>query len=111
MARPTYSQGMATVKSLTITVAQLGALVAFIAGSLKFRMPEQGKIIGITMNAAAKGGTHVTSTIDVLEGATSLLTAVFDVAAHTAGTPVDKEGSALAAAADVVAKDAELVIT
>lgn len=114
MARPGFSmgvQGGASPRSLVVTVAQIGALVAFAAGSLKLRMPATGKVIGITMNVAARGGTHVTSTIDVTKGGTSLLAAVFDVAGATQGTPVDKEGTALAAAADVVAKDAEIAIT
>jgi len=116
MARPGFStavKGGATVKALIVTVAQLGALVAFAAGSMKLRMPETGKIIGVSLNVAAGGGTHSTSTIDVLEGATSLLAAPFDVAAAVAaaGTIVDKEGTALAAAADIVLKDAAISIT
>ena len=74
-------------------------------------MPCTGKVIGVTMNVAAKGGTHSVSTVDVLKGATSLLGSLIDVAGATAGTPVLREGSGLAAAADVVAKDAEIVIT
>lgn len=116
MARPGYStavKGGATVKSITYTVAQLGALVAYAAGSLKFRMPEKGQIIGVTANVAAGGGTHSTSTLDVSNAGTSLLVAPFDVAAMVAaaGTVVDKEGSALAAGAASVAKDAEIRLT
>jgi hypothetical protein len=96
-----------------LMLSSLGALSAFAAGSVKFTMPETGKIVGLTLNVAAGGGTHSTSTIDVLEGATSLLAAVFDVAAAVAaaGTPVLKEGSAIAAAADVVLKDAVISVT
>lgn len=116
MARPGYStavKGGATVKTITFTISQLGALVAYAAGSLKFRMPETGKVVGVSLNVAAGGGTHSTSTIDVLKASTSLLVAAFDVTAAVAaaGTIVDKEGSALAAAADSVAKDAVISIT
>jgi hypothetical protein len=106
----TKAGGGGQVKSLVVTL--YGAvLAAYTAGSAKLTMPERGKIVGITMNVGGKGGTHSTSTLDVLEGATSLLAALIDVAAATAGTPVQVEGSGLAAAADVVAKDAELVFT
>jgi hypothetical protein len=117
MARPGYSLatkgGGGSVKTILLTLSQPMALVAYIAGSLKFTMPETGKLIGVTLNVTAGGGTHVTSTVDVLEGATSLLTAVFDVAAAVAapGVPINKEGSALSAAADTVAKDAVISVT
>jgi hypothetical protein len=114
MARPGYSlgtKGGSTVKSLIVTLAPLGALTAFAAMSLKLRMPERGKFIGATLNVAARGGTHSNSALDVTNAGTSILGAAFDVDALTPGTPVDKEGSALAAAADEVAKDAELRIT
>jgi hypothetical protein len=83
------------------------ALTTFAAktGFIQFRMPERGKIIGITLNVNQRGGSHVTSSLDVLAGATSVLTAAFDVDALTPGTPVDKEGTDLAAAAADVAKD------
>lgn len=116
MARPGFSQGVKSggggqVLSLILTIVGLEALAAFAAGSLKLRMPATGKIIGMTANVESVGGTHVTSTLDVSNGATSLLAAPFDVAAMTPGTPVDKEGSALAAGAASVAKDAELRAT
>ena len=113
MSRPAYSAGVKggpQVKSLIFQLSGL-TLIAFAnALTFKARMPERGKVIGCTMNATAKGGTHSTSTIDVRKDATSLLVAAFDLFAHTPGTPIDKEGSALAAAADVVAKDSEIRI-
>lgn len=114
MARPAFSMGVKAggggqVKSLVLTLAGM-TLEAFASRTFKLRMPEQGKVVGVTMNVAAKGGTHSTSTIDVQEGSTSLLASTFDVAGATAGTPVDKEGSGVAAAADPVAKDAEIRI-
>ncbi len=111
MSRPGYALGIGTrPKSLVVALTALN-LEAFVAGSRKLRMPETGKIIGMTFNAGLKGGTYATGTIDVLNGATSLLAATFDVAASVAGTPIDKEGSALSAAADSVAKDSTIVIT
>ncbi len=114
MSRPGYSLGAKAggggqVKSLIVSLHGMG-LIAFAAHTRKITMPETGKIIGITLNVAAKGGTHSTSTVDVKKASTSLLAAVFDVAALTAGTKVDKEGTALAAAADSVAKDAVLSV-
>lgn len=115
MARPGYGSGIkgggGHVKTIGPITISASVLAAFAAITYKCRMPETGKIVGVTMNVAGKGGTHSTSTLDVLKSTTSLLAATFDVAAAVAGTPVDKEGSALAAAADVVAKDAELRIT
>lgn len=113
MARPEYSAGVrggAQVKSLVVNMLAGAALAAFTASTQKLRMPEKGKIIGITLNVGQKGGTHATSTVQVQNGATSLLAAAFDVAAAVAGTPIDKEGTDLSAAADSVAKDSELRI-
>lgn len=114
MSRPSYSLatksgGGGQVKSLIVTLHGMG-LIAFAALTRKIQMPETGKIVGIHFNVAAKGGTHVTSSVDVLKGATSLLAAAFDVDALVAGTPVDKEGTDLSAAADSVAKDAVISI-
>jgi len=92
---------------LALTAANLEATVA---GTRKLRMPQRGKIIGATLNLGLKGGTHGTNTLDILSGATSLLAAAFDVAAAVAGTPIDKEGSDLAAAAADVAKDATISV-
>lgn len=111
MARPGYSLGVkggSQVKTLNVSMLCGAALAAFTASTQKLRMPEKGKIIGITLNVGQRGGTHATSTVQVQNGATSLLGAAFDVAALTPGTPVDKEGTDLAAAADSVAKDSEL---
>ena len=115
MARPGYSLavkagGGGQVKTLLVPLTSFN-LEAFIDGTMAIKMPETGKIIGIDLSVGLRGGTHVTSTVDVLEGATSLLAAVFNVASLTPLTAVAKEGSALAAAADVVAKDAEINIT
>lgn len=111
MSRPGYALGMNRVLSLIVTLAPLGALTSFAAMSLKLRMPQTGKIVGMSLNVAARGGTHVASAVDVSNAGTSLLAATFDVDALTPGTVVDKEGTALAAGADSVAKDAELRIT
>lgn len=116
MARPGYALGMPRPLSIVVALAHSGPLVAFAAHTAKVRLPQRGKIIGITLNIGAKGGTHSTSTVDVLKATTggsgtSLLAALFDAAALTAGTPVDKEGTALAAAADEVAKDQEIRVT
>lgn len=111
MARPKYSLGMPRPQSLVVTLVSASSAQAYVAGSIKLRMPQRGKIVGITLNVGAKGGTFSVGTLDVLKTATSLLAAVFDVAAAVAGTPIDKEGTDLAAAADEVAKDETIVIT
>lgn len=116
MARPGYSLavkgGGGQVKSLIVTLHGMG-LIAFTALTRKIQMPETGKIIGVHLNVAAKGGTFPPGAawLDVLDGATTVLGAPFDVEALVAGTPVDKEGSDIAAAGDVVvAKDAVVSI-
>lgn len=112
MARPGYNLGSARPQSLIVTLVSLLSGGAFDDGDFKLRMPQRGKIIGVTLNVGARGGTHSTSTIDVTAGGDSILAAVFDVAALTPGTPVDKEVADLDAtvAADV-AKDTELAVT
>jgi hypothetical protein len=111
MARPGFALGVKggpQPKSLIISALTGAALAAFTAATWKLRMPERGQIIGITLNVGQRGGTHATSTVQVQNAGTSLLAAAFDVAALTPATPVDKEGSALSAAALNVAKDSEL---
>lgn len=115
MSRPGYSLGAKAggggqVKTLLVTLTSF-TLEAFAAGTMAIKMPERGQIIGIDLSVGARGGTHSTSTLDVLAGATSLLAAVFDVAALTPLTAVAKEGTALAAGAADVAKDTEINIT
>jgi hypothetical protein len=107
MARPGFSAGIGMrPQSLIITLAPAGPLIAFAAHTGKIRMPQKGQILGMTLNVGARGGTHVTSAIDVQKDGVTMLVATFDVDALTPGTPVDKEGSALAANAASVAKDA-----
>jgi hypothetical protein len=114
MARPGYSTGVkggAQVKSLIVTLHGMG-LIAFTALTRKIQMPESGKIIGVHLNVAAKGGTFPpgAATLDVQDAGVSVLAVPFDVEALVAGTPVDKEGSDIAAAGDVVPKDAVISI-
>lgn len=112
MARPGYALavkagGGGQVKTIMIQLAGLVAN-AFGALTMTWLMPERGRIIGVTFDAAALGGTHSTSTIDVSAVATSLLDALIDVAAHTPATPVHVEGTALSATAEDVAKDTQM---
>jgi hypothetical protein len=110
MARPAYSAGSRGVRTLTVSLHGMG-LIAFAALTRKIAMPERGIIIAITLNVAARGGTHGTSTVDVLSGASSLLTALFNVAGLTPGTPVEKLAADLTAAGvAAIAKDAVLSI-
>jgi hypothetical protein len=115
MARPGYSIGTkagggGSVKSLIVSLHGMG-LIAFAALTRKIALPESGVIQAITLNVAARGGTHSTSTVDVKSGSTSLLTALFDVAALTPGTPVEKLAANLTATGQaVVAKDAVISI-
>ena len=77
MARPGYALavkagGGGQVKTIMIQLAGLVAN-AFGALTVKRRMPERGQIVGVTFDAAALGGTHSTSTIDVQAVAVTLL--------------------------------------
>lgn len=112
MARPTFSlavkAGGGGVKTLIISLSAAMVLEALTARTRKIAMPEKGKIIAITANVAAKGGTPGTDTLDVLAGATSLLAATFNLNTIVAGTPVEKVGAALSSAADSVAADTVL---
>jgi hypothetical protein len=110
MARPGYSLGITRPQSIIISLASMGPLVAFAAHTKKIQLPQRGKIIGIGLNVGARGGTHSTSTVDVLANGVSLLSAVFDVAALTPGTPVQKEIANLVAGAASVAKDAVISV-
>jgi len=115
MARPGYSLatkagGGGQVKTLIVTLAGM-TLEALVARTAKIQMPETGKIIAITANVAAKGGTPGTDTLDVTAAATSLLAAVFNLNTIVAGTPVQKVSTDLSATADEVAKDTELRFT
>jgi hypothetical protein len=105
MARPGYSLGISSgVKSLLLTLAHIGPLVAFSAMTLKVRMPESGVIVGVTFNVAAKGGTHSNSALAVQNAGN--VVATIDVDAAVAGTPSDVEGSSLANT--TIVKDAVL---
>ena len=98
------------VHSMFITLAHLGPLVAFAAHTLKFTFPGKVKVIGARLNVGGRGGTHVTSAVDIQKGGVSILAAAFDVDALTPGTPVDKEIADLAAGADPVAANAEMSV-
>lgn len=109
MARTEYSLASGGPRTVVLTALAGAALTAFAAktGFIQFRAPRKMQITAITLNVNQRGGTHSTSTLDVLAGATSLLASVFNVATLTPGTPVDKEDNAgaLSAAAAAVAKD------
>lgn len=111
MSRPGLSIGN-PIRTQTILLSALcgSALAAFTAATWKFLMPQAGQVVGVTLNVNQRGGTHATSTIDVKAGANSLLAAVFDVAALTPATPVNKEGASLSASALSVAKDAAMSV-
>lgn len=108
MARPAVSIGN-PIRPQSIILSLLGgaALTAFPpVNGAKFLMPQTGEIIGVTVNVGSKGGTHSVSTLDLQTNAgATMLASLLDIAALTAGTPVSKEGAALAAAAASVAKD------
>lgn len=108
MARPAYSTGMIQPYTLTGTALVAAALLAITSKTkfMQFRLPCNSKIIGVTLNVNQVGGTIGAGTVvDVLAGATSLLTTPFAIDTLTPGTPVDREGTGLAAAAGSVAKD------
>lgn len=63
-----------------------GQYTATTAGVVKFLIPFKAKLIGVSASARASGGTSPTLTVDVLNGATSLLSAPVSI---TAGTPAE----------------------
>lgn len=110
MARPAYSTGMIQPVTFLFNLIPGTALVAPAASTQKMRIPANLKVIGVTANAGQKGGTFGTTAIDVQVGGVTILTTTIDAAAAVAGTPVDREGSGLAAGAASVAKDAILSV-
>jgi len=96
-ALPKYSKAAAVVQSLIFGIAQGVPLTAFEAHTIKFTMPQRGKILGVRLNVGLRGGTFNVGTVDVKAAGTSILTAAFDVAALTPATPVDKEIADLSA--------------
>lgn len=109
-ALPKYSKGIGGPKTLLFGLLAGAPLAAFEAHTLKFTMPERGTVIGIRLNVGLRGGTFNIGTLDVKAGSSSLLTAVFDVAALTPATPVDKEVADLTAAATGIAANTEMSI-
>lgn len=110
MARPKFSLGIAqSVRSMTVTLAGMAA-VAFGSATFKVALPSRAKVVGVSFNAGAKGGTHSTSTIDVKNGSTSLLASTIDVAAAVAGTPVERNGTTMSTAADDIAQGTAISI-
>lgn len=112
MVRPAFSLGTkgggGLVQSLIVSLAGTIVVEFVDAVTFKLRMPQRGKIVGVTMSVDTLVATHSTSTLDVLVDAVSLLASVIDVSALVDGTPLDVEGAGLSAAADDVAKDAEI---
>ena len=53
---------------------------------VKFLLPFKAKVVGISASARASGGTTPTLTVDVLNGATTMLSAPISL---TAGTPAE----------------------
>lgn len=102
--------GGSTLKTLIFGILQGAPLAAFEAHTLKFTMPERGRVLGMRLNVGLRGGTFNVGTVDVKAGATSLLTAVFDVAALTPATPVDKEEANLTATAADIAANTEMSV-
>jgi len=111
-AREKYN-GQRQAQSLVFTALQFEALTAFTAFTAtgKLVLPCKAKIIGVRLNVNRKGGTFSVGTLDVLAGGVSILSAVFDVAAMVAGTPIDKEIADLTAAAAAVAANTEVTFT
>lgn len=112
MPRPEYNLAAGVPMTFTFPMLVGAALTAFAAktGFIQFRAPRKMKIIGITLNVNQRGGTHSASALNVLAGGTTLLGSTFSVNGLTPGTPVDKEGTDLTAAADVVAKDTLITV-
>lgn len=109
-ARPKYNLGSAAPASLIFPLLAGSALAAFAAHTLKFIAPCKLKVIGARLAVGLKGGTHVTSTLDIQKAGVTMLGALFNVATAVAGTPIDKEIADLAANAASVAANTELSI-
>lgn len=112
MPRPEYSLAAGVPMSFTFPVLSGAALTAFAAktGFIQFRAPRKMQVIGITLNVNQRGGTHSASALNVLAGGTTLLASTFSVNGLTPGTPVDKEGTDLTAAAASIAKDTLITV-
>lgn len=109
MARPKFAVGMPGIRKIALALTAAN-LEAFVAGTRKLVMPATGKVVAVTLNVGLLGGTYNIGTVDVLDDGVSILVAAFDVAAAVAGTPINKETTALAAGAASVAKDSVLSI-
>lgn len=95
MSRPAYSTAIAArIKTIALVLAPFGALTAFAAHTGKIRAPESGRIVGLSSNIGARGGTHVTSALAVATAGGTVGT--FDVDTQVAGTLTDIEGTSLA---------------
>jgi hypothetical protein len=53
------------------------------AGVIKFALPFKARVLSVQANARASGGTTPTLTVDVLNGATSMLSAPMSITAGT----------------------------
>ena len=82
-ATPNYPLGVG-VEMITFHVS--GQYTATTAGVVKFLMPFKAKLLGFSANARASGGTSPTLTVDLKQGATSMLTAPVSL---TAATPAE----------------------
>jgi hypothetical protein len=96
--------------SIVFNAACGQALAAYTAYAKLFNIiiPANYKVIGVTLIIGRKGGTYSVATLDVTVGGTTILGAVFDVAAAVAGTAINKEVANLAAGAASIAADAVL---
>lgn len=94
MAVPKISTTVATIKSVIFCLK--GQFTVSVTNVAKVLTPQKWRICAISVVARAKGGTgSPTQTLDLLIGATSLLTAPMDLAAVGAGTRVDGALAAL----------------
>jgi hypothetical protein len=110
MSRPAVARAVGGVMSRDFHFTGAVTVTGGITGLLKTIIGQSARILGVTLQYRAKGGTHVATAVDVKVGGTSILAATFDVDATAAGTLMHAEGTGLAAGAASVAKDATLQV-
>lgn len=82
MAVQNISAGVAAVQSVYMSCRP--QLTATVAGLFKWRAPQGARIIGVSAEMRAKGGTHATTTLTVKRNSDTVST--IDAAAMVAGT-------------------------
>lgn len=84
MVAPSISAQVAPV--IPIVVHLSGTYNTSVANAAKFRVPQGCRVVRIAATAQAKGGTQGTSTIQVQQATTALLSSAIDIGTPAADT-------------------------